>query len=42
LSVAFYERFSSCGDADFANKGLCAMRHEFIGHLEEAAAKWDI
>ncbi len=35
LSAALYERFSSRGDADFANKVLSAMRHEFGGHLEK-------
>ncbi|HNO74165.1 phosphogluconate dehydrogenase (NAD(+)-dependent, decarboxylating) [Nitrosomonas mobilis] len=35
LSAALYERFSSRGDADFANKILSAMRHEFGGHMEK-------
>ncbi|GJL83931.1 MAG: 6-phosphogluconate dehydrogenase [marine bacterium B5-7] len=35
LSAALYERFSSRGDADFANKILSAMRHEFGGHIEK-------
>ncbi|GJL76733.1 phosphogluconate dehydrogenase (NAD(+)-dependent, decarboxylating) [Nitrosomonas sp.] len=35
LSAALYERFSSRGDADFANKLLSAMRHEFGGHIEK-------
>ncbi|SFP65684.1 6-phosphogluconate dehydrogenase (decarboxylating) [Nitrosomonas cryotolerans] len=35
LSAALYERFSSRGDADFANKILSAMRHEFGGHTEK-------
>jgi len=35
LSAALYERFSSRGDADFANKVLSAMRHEFGGHAEK-------
>lgn len=35
LSAALYERFSSRGDADFANKILSAMRHEFGGHVEK-------
>jgi 6-phosphogluconate dehydrogenase len=39
LSAALYERFSSRGDADFADRVLSAMRHEFGGHLEKAAAK---
>jgi len=37
LSVALYERFSSRGDADFADRVLSAMRHEFGGHVEKAA-----
>ena len=34
LTTALYERFSSRGDAEFANKVLSAMRYEFGGHLE--------
>src|SRR5579864_1016648 len=34
LSSALYERFSSRGEADFANRLLSAMRYEFGGHLE--------
>jgi 6-phosphogluconate dehydrogenase len=37
LSSALYERFSSRGGADFADKLLSAMRYEFGGHLEKAA-----
>ena len=37
LSAALYARFSSRGDADFADKVLSAMRHGFGGHLEKAA-----
>jgi 6-phosphogluconate dehydrogenase len=37
LSAALYERFSSRGEADFANKLLSAMRYEFGGHLEKPA-----
>jgi 6-phosphogluconate dehydrogenase len=37
LSAALYERFSSRGAADFANKVLSAMRYEFGGHLEKKA-----
>ncbi|HXP87288.1 MAG TPA: decarboxylating 6-phosphogluconate dehydrogenase [Bryobacteraceae bacterium] len=37
LTTALYERFSSRGEADFANKVLSAMRYEFGGHLEKAA-----
>ena len=39
LTAALYERFSSRGEADFANKLLSAMRYEFGGHLEKAAGK---
>src|SRR5213592_261382 len=35
LSAALYERFSSRGEADFADKLLSAMRYEFGGHLEK-------
>ncbi|MBV8530208.1 MAG: decarboxylating 6-phosphogluconate dehydrogenase [Candidatus Eremiobacteraeota bacterium] len=35
LTAALYERFSSRGDAEFANKLLSAMRYEFGGHLEQ-------
>jgi len=41
LSAALYERFSSRGDADFANRVLSAMRHEFGGHREMAVDKPD-
>ena len=39
LTTALYERFSSRGEADFANKLLSAMRYEFGGHLEKSAGK---
>ena len=35
LTAALYERFSSRGQADFANKVLSAMRFEFGGHEEK-------
>jgi 6-phosphogluconate dehydrogenase len=35
LSAALYERFSSRGAADFADKLLSAMRYEFGGHKEK-------
>jgi 6-phosphogluconate dehydrogenase len=35
LATALFERFSSRGEADFANKVLSAMRHGFGGHLEK-------
>jgi 6-phosphogluconate dehydrogenase len=37
LSSALYERFSSRGAADFADKLLSAMRYEFGGHVEKQA-----
>ncbi|HEV3490389.1 MAG TPA: decarboxylating 6-phosphogluconate dehydrogenase [Reyranella sp.] len=37
LSAALYERFSSRGEADFADKLLSAMRYEFGGHIEKPA-----
>jgi 6-phosphogluconate dehydrogenase len=36
LSAALYERFSSRGEADFADKLLSAMRFEFGGHVEKS------
>jgi len=39
LTTSLYERFSSRGEADFANKLLSAMRYEFGGHLEKSAGK---
>jgi 6-phosphogluconate dehydrogenase len=39
LSTALYERFSSRGEGDFANKLLSAMRYEFGGHVEKQAGK---
>ena len=39
LSAALYERFSSRGEADFADKVLSALRYEFGGHEEKVAAK---
>jgi 6-phosphogluconate dehydrogenase len=39
LTTALYSRFSSRGEADFADKLLSAMRYEFGGHLEKSAGK---
>jgi 6-phosphogluconate dehydrogenase len=39
LTAALYERFSSRGEADFADKLLSAMRYEFGGHHEKPAGK---
>jgi 6-phosphogluconate dehydrogenase len=38
LSAALYERFSSRGEDDFAEKVLSALRYQFGGHDEKAAA----
>ena len=37
LSTALYSRFSSRGEADFADKTLSAMRRQFGGHHEQPA-----
>jgi 6-phosphogluconate dehydrogenase len=37
LTAALYERFTSRGEADFADKVLSAMRYEFGGHKEKPA-----
>ena len=37
LSAALYERFSSRGEDDFADKLLSALRYEFGGHEEQTA-----
>ena len=39
LTSALYERFTSRGEADFADKLLSAMRFEFGGHLEKASSE---
>jgi 6-phosphogluconate dehydrogenase len=39
LSSALFERFSSRGEADFANKLLSAMRYAFGGHLEKTGSE---
>jgi 6-phosphogluconate dehydrogenase len=39
LTAALFERFSSRGEADFANKIISAMRFEFGGHHEKPAKK---
>src|SRR5580698_19989 len=36
LTTALYERFSSRGEGDFADKLLSAMRYQFGGHLEKS------
>jgi len=37
LTAPLYERFSSRGEAEFADKLLSAMRYEFGGHIEKPA-----
>ena len=39
LTASLYERFSSRGEADYADKLLSAMRFGFGGHLEKPAEK---
>jgi 6-phosphogluconate dehydrogenase len=39
LSAALYERFSSRGEADYANRMLSAMRRAFGGHHEKPVEK---
>ncbi|MBA4018943.1 MAG: 6-phosphogluconate dehydrogenase (decarboxylating) [Pirellula sp.] len=39
LSAAVFERFSSRGEADFADQLLSALRFQFGGHQEKAATK---
>jgi 6-phosphogluconate dehydrogenase len=36
ISAALYDRFSSRGEADYADKLLSAMRFEFGGHIEKS------
>src|SRR5262245_14279932 len=38
LSTALFERFTSRGESDFANRLLSAMRYQFGGHREKAPA----
>jgi 6-phosphogluconate dehydrogenase len=39
LSAALYSRFSSRGEAEFADKLLSAMRFEFGGHIEKPVGR---
>jgi 6-phosphogluconate dehydrogenase len=39
LTAALYERFSSRGEAEFANRLLSAMRKEFGGHEEQPVSR---
>src|SRR5579864_5122676 len=38
LSAALFQRFSSRGEAEFADRVLSAMRHAFGGHVEKPVA----
>ncbi|MCC6316778.1 MAG: decarboxylating 6-phosphogluconate dehydrogenase [Gemmatimonadaceae bacterium] len=38
LAGALFERFTSRGEADYANKMLSALRHQFGGHVERPHA----
>jgi 6-phosphogluconate dehydrogenase len=38
LATALFQRFSSRGEDDFANRLLSAMRYQFGGHIERPAA----
>jgi 6-phosphogluconate dehydrogenase len=42
LTTALYERFSSRGEADFANRVLSAMRFQFGGHVEKPVEKTSV
>ena len=37
LAAALFQRFSSRGEDDFANRLLSAMRYQFGGHVERPA-----
>jgi len=37
LTTALFDRFTSRGEADFANKLLSAMRYQFGGHVERTS-----
>jgi 6-phosphogluconate dehydrogenase len=39
LSASLFQRFSSRGEADYADKLLSAMRYQFGGHLEQSGEK---
>jgi 6-phosphogluconate dehydrogenase len=39
LSSALYERFSSRGEDDFADKLMSAMRYQFGGHKEKSGSQ---
>jgi 6-phosphogluconate dehydrogenase len=39
LTAALFQRYSSRGEADLANRLLSAMRHQFGGHVERPPDK---
>jgi 6-phosphogluconate dehydrogenase len=39
LTAALFQRFTSRGESDFADRLLSAMRHQFGGHQEPPARK---
>ena len=39
LSTSLFARFTSRGEADYADKLLSAMRYQFGGHPEKAPAR---
>lgn len=39
LTASLYQRFSSRGEAVFANKLISAMRYELGGHVEKKAGE---
>jgi len=39
LSASLFQRFTSRGEADYADKLLSAMRYQFGGHLEKPGEK---
>jgi 6-phosphogluconate dehydrogenase len=39
LGAALFERFSSRGESDFADRVLSAMRHQFGGHVDKSEAE---
>ena len=38
LSAALFQRLSSRGESDFANKLLSALRYQFGGHKEKGSS----
>ncbi len=41
ISAALFERFTSRGDAEYANRVLSAMRKQFGGHDEKKEGRRD-